>query len=90
MQTISAMWAVLTPAQYAHLNVASPVHTSLLCAAEVYATSSGQLSTEAALDRYLAEDGGLSISSCPNGAAILSHNCSALQALPSLRFSDAQ
>jgi hypothetical protein len=56
LRTISAMWAVLSPAQYAHLNVASPVHTSLLCAAEVYATTSGQLSTEAALDRYLAED----------------------------------
>jgi hypothetical protein len=63
VQTITAMWAVLTPAQYAHLNVGSPVHTSLLCAAEVYATTSGQLSTEAALDCYLAEDGGLCFAS---------------------------
>lgn len=58
MQTIIAMWAVLTPAQYAHLNVGSPVHISMLCAAEAYATMSGQPSTEATLDRFLAEAAG--------------------------------
>ena len=42
-QTMTSMWRVITPAQYAHWSVASPHHhSSVLCAADVFARASGQ------------------------------------------------
>lgn len=41
LQTTAAMWAVLTPAQYAHLNVVLPLHWSVMWGAEVAAIAAG-------------------------------------------------
>ena len=37
-----SMWRVINPAQYAHWQVVSPIHTSVLCAADAYAFASGE------------------------------------------------
>ena len=42
VQTMVSMWKVITPAQYAHWNVVAPIHSSVLCAADVYALMSGE------------------------------------------------
>lgn len=64
----AAMWAVLTPAHYAHLSVGSPAHLDLLWCADMLATAMGQAACNAVMSQLTSSGEVLRFDGCQSAA----------------------